>query len=147
MTRTALDRERTILNEAVKLTVPHARPYYGVVRLVVGGVAARFGLSLELLEDLQLGLDTLLANEAYAAGAEVTLEVAVRRDTIEVAIGPLDAANLERDFAGDADATAGVGLRRLLTTVGGDVGLERRDGGGWIRMRKLIPGRELTAPA
>ena len=67
------------MSDAVTLTVPHARSYYGVVRLVVGGLAARLDLSYDALDDVQVALDTLLATEAYAAGPDVTVEIGDRR--------------------------------------------------------------------
>ena len=51
------------MSEIVRLTIPRTRPYYGVARLVVGGVAARLdlGLGLRLLQ-------TSLAREVVVAG-------------------------------------------------------------------------------
>ena len=126
------------VTDAISLTVPHARSYAGVVRLVVGGLAARLDLPYESLEDLQVALESLLATDAYAAGADVTLEVGVIDGRLEVAVGPLNAAALEHDLAGDADARRGVGLGRVLTTVTGGYELERRDGAEWLRLRKDV---------
>lgn len=133
------------MNESVTLTVPHARPYHQVVHLVVGGLAARLNLSYEHLEDLQLALDELLGNEGYAAGDEVTVEVSVDERTVELVIGPLDPAKLETDLAEGRISEAGVGLRRILTTLAAGVEMERRAGSGWIHLRKEIQGGRAEA--
>jgi anti-sigma regulatory factor (Ser/Thr protein kinase) len=126
------------MTDAIRLTVPHARAYHGVVRLVLGGLAARHDLPYEELEDLQIALDTLLI-DAYAAGGEVTVEARLGEGVFEVSVGPLDARHLDSDLARDVDERDGIGLHRLLSTVAGGFEVERRDGGEWIRMRKELP--------
>jgi anti-sigma regulatory factor (Ser/Thr protein kinase) len=44
------------MTDAVSLTVPYARPYYAVVRLVVGGFASRLDVPYEHLEDVHIAL-------------------------------------------------------------------------------------------
>ncbi len=56
------------MSDMIRLTVPYARDYQGVVRLVLAGVGARSGPSVEALEDVELALDALLADAGYAAG-------------------------------------------------------------------------------
>lgn len=117
------------------------------MRLVLGGIATRLHLSYEHLEDLQLALEGLLSNEAYATGDDVTVELRVEGETVELLVGPLDARRLEPDLAGAADASAGVSLGRLLATVAEHVEVERREAGEWVRLRKRIPGTGVAAPA
>ena len=128
------------MTDAIALTVPHARSYYGVVRLVVGGLAARLDLPYDALEDLHVAFESLLETDAYAATPDVTIEVALVDRQLEVAIGPLDAAALERDLAAPSETQGGVGLGRILETVAGAYEVERRDGGGetWLRLRKAV---------
>ncbi len=52
------------MSEAIRLTIPRTRPYYGVARLVVGGLAARLDLSFEYLEDLHVALESIVGNDA-----------------------------------------------------------------------------------
>jgi anti-sigma regulatory factor (Ser/Thr protein kinase) len=125
------------MTDAIKLTIPHQKSYHGVVRLVVGGLAARLDLSYESLEDLQLALESLLGNDAYASGDEVTIELALGPGSITMLVGPLDGSRLRPDLdAGARDGEEGVSLGRLLATVVGDVGLEERDGAQWVRLEK-----------
>ena len=66
------------MTDTIRLTVPSGRSYQGVVRLVLGGLAAQSGLSVEALEDVQLALDTLLADE-FLRDAEI-LDVEIHVD-------------------------------------------------------------------
>ncbi|MDQ3865534.1 MAG: hypothetical protein M3304_01710 [Actinomycetota bacterium] len=124
------------MSDAVRLTVPHVRPYHGVVRLVVAGLAARLDFPYEQLEDVQLALETLLGSDGYVAGDDVTVEVSMRESGLEIVVGPLDPGRLERELAAELDESHGVDLRRLLSTVTGGFDVERRDGGEWVRIRK-----------
>ena len=129
------------MSDAVRLTVPHAPAYYGVVRLVVGGLAARLDLSYEHVEDVQVALESLLATDAYAAREEVTVEVSLAEGGLEILVGPLDARRLEPDLEPEGDEAGAVGLRRVLSTLTGGFDVERRDGNEWVRMRKDVVAR------
>jgi hypothetical protein len=120
----------------IRLKIPHEKPYLGIARLVVGGLAARLDLSYEHLDDLQLALGTVLENEDYSQDAEVTVELHVREDGVEMAIGPLHAAEVRTDLEKNGDALS---LRRLLSTVVERVELEQRPDGGWLHFEKRIP--------
>jgi anti-sigma regulatory factor (Ser/Thr protein kinase) len=127
------------MTDTITLTVPYDRPYQGVVRLVVGGLASRLELSLEDVEDVQLALETLLADDSYAAGETVTLTVAVGDGELDVSVGPLERAALERALESEPEPERGVGLGRVLRTAMGGYEVEARDGAGWVRMRKRVP--------
>jgi hypothetical protein len=127
------------MTDTITLTIPYDRPYQGVVRLVVGGLAARLELPFEELEDVQLALETLLADEGYAAGETVTVQVGVVDGALEVSVGPLEPAALDTALEAEPDASEGVGLARVLRTAMGGYEIERRDGSGWVRMRKELP--------
>ena len=129
------------MTEPVRLTVPRARSFHGVVHLVVGGLAARQDLPYDALEDLQLALDTLLETDGYTSGADVTVELAVVEGALELAVGPLDAGALERELSGPDDETRGIGLARLLSTVTGGYTREQREGAEWLRLRKELPAK------
>jgi hypothetical protein len=126
----------------VELRIPNQRPFHGVARLVVGGLAARHNLSYEMLEDLQLALVTILEGERYTSGSEVFVELDVAEDTITMVIGPLDGAAVRADLERrDAD---GLGLGRLLGTLVEDVELAEREDGDWLRLEKRVRGVKPT---
>jgi len=127
------------MTDTITLTVPYDRPYQGVVRLVVGGLAARLELPLEELEDVQLALEALLSDDSYASGDTVTVEVEVADDALGISVGPLETAALDAALAAEPDPERGVGLGRVIRTVMGGYEVEGRDGGGWLRMRKNVP--------
>jgi hypothetical protein len=126
------------MTDTITLTVPYDRSYQSVVRLVVGGLAARLELSLEDLEDVQLALERLLADDSYAAGDTVTVTVSVGDGELDLAVGPLEADLLGRVLQSEPDPDQGVGLGRVLRTAMGGYEVEARDGGGWVRMRERV---------
>ena len=122
--------------DAIRLRIPHARPYHGVARLVVGGLAARLDFSYEHLEDLQLALASILENEGYRVADDVTVEVTLADDGVLLAMGPLAGSRLRADL--ESDASEGIGLGRLLDTVAEHVEVEERDGKDWLRLEKRV---------
>jgi hypothetical protein len=119
----------------IRLRIPHERPYHGIARLVVGGLAARLELSYEHLDDLQLALATVLENDGYVVGSDVTVELHVRDDGVSIVIGPLSAAQVRADLAKNGD---GLSLGRLLSTIVESVDVEERVDGGWLRLDKQL---------
>ena len=126
------------MTQGVELRIPNERPFHGVARLVVGGLAARHNLSYEALEDLQLALVTVLEGDGYAAADEIKVELDIADDAITMAIGPLNGdavrANLEQSSDGD------LGLGRLLATLVEDAAVEAREDGDWLRLAKRVRG-------
>ena len=122
--------------DAIRLRIPHAKPYHGVARLVVGGLAARLDFSYEHLEDLQLALASILENEGYRVADDVTVELTLEDDGVLLAMGPLAGPRLQADL--DSDVSEGIGLGRLLDTVAEHVEVEQRDGRDWLRLEKRV---------
>ena len=87
------------MSDGSRSPFPQDESYHGVARLVVGGLAARLSFSFEYLEDLQLALDTLLANGAYQAGSDVTLGSIVEEDGVEMCVGPVTSELRDRSGA------------------------------------------------
>jgi hypothetical protein len=122
--------------DAISLSIPHSEPFHGVARLVVGGLAARLDLSYEDLEDLQLALVSVLERDGYAAGPEITVRLLVGEGTVGIAIGPLDAAEIDADL--ERQPEEGVPMRRLLETLVQHISVEEQDGGHWLRLEKRV---------
>jgi anti-sigma regulatory factor (Ser/Thr protein kinase) len=115
---------------AITLTLPHDERFLGVARIVVGGLAARLDLPYESLDDLQLAVESVLSEERYAAGDDVT---------IEVSIWPLRVDAIERDLE---PAGERLGLDVLLRAVVDSIGFENRDGAvRSLMLEKRIPPR------
>jgi hypothetical protein len=116
------------------ITIPREPTFSVVADLVVGGIAARHEFTLDVLDDLQLALDSLLRHGEDEEG-DVTVEVRVVDGEIAAVVGPVPdhtVAELERDAGGD------IGLRRLLETTVDEVSLSQRDGAVWVELRKAF---------
>jgi hypothetical protein len=114
------------------ISIPRERPFGAVAGLVVGGIAARHEVTLDVLDDLQLALDALLDAVGSDPG-HVTIVLRVVSGAIGLSVGPLPT-----DTAGtlEQDAGAGIDLKRLLETVVDDVVVASRDGGSWVELQK-----------
>ena len=123
------------MTDAITLTIPREQQFFGVARLVVGGLAARLDVSYDSFEDLQLALDSVL-NQAYATGEHVTVELTLHDRTVDMAVGPLDGREVQADLDRENE---GVGLRRLLSAVVERIEVEERDGSDWVRLEKRLP--------
>lgn len=126
--------------DEIVVTIPREPTFSVVADLVLGGIAARHAFTLDVLDDLQLALDSLLEYGEDEDG-DVTVELRVGDGAVAVAVGPIQdgtVAELERD-AGD-----GLGLRRLLETTVDDVELAQREGAMWVQLRKgyVLAGAE-----
>jgi len=126
------------VTQAIELRIPNERPFHGVARLVVGGLAARHNLSYEALEDVQLALATVLEGDRYVAADEIRVEVEVEDDAIAISIGPVHGDAVRRDLEESSDGDLGLG--RLLGTLVEDAGVEAREDGDWLRLSKRVRG-------
>jgi hypothetical protein len=126
------------VTQAIELRIPNERPFHGVARLVVGGLAARHNLSYEDLEDLQLALVTVLEGDGYSTAAEIRVELEVTDEAIAMAIGPLNGEAVRADLEESSDGDLGLG--RLLGTLVEDAGVEAREDGDWLRLSKHVRG-------
>lgn len=126
------------MTPAVELRIPNERPFHGVARLVVGGLASRHNLSYEALEDLQLALVTVLESDGYAATGEIRVELEVTDEAIGMAIGPVNGDAVRADLQQSSDGDLGLG--RLLGTLVEHAGVEAREDGDWLRLSKRAHG-------
>jgi hypothetical protein len=126
------------VTQAIELRIPNERPFHGVARLVVGGLAARHNFSYEALEDLQLALVTVLEGDGYSTAAEIRVELEVTDEAIAMAIGPLNGEAVRADLEESSDGDLGLG--RLLGTLVEDAGVEAREDGDWLRLSKRVRG-------
>jgi len=126
------------VTQAIELRIPNERPFHGVARLVVGGLAARHNLSYEALEDLQLALATILEGDEYSTGDEICVELEVTEEAIAMAIGPVNGDAVRADLQNSAEGDLGLG--RLLGTLVEDAGVEAREDGDWLCFSKRVRG-------
>lgn len=127
--------------DSVVLTLPRGEPFVAVARLVVGGLAARLELPFDGMDDMQLAVESVLA-DACTDGyeGEVTVALAVEADRVVARIGPLDEGIAARAAERDG-ATDGVPLGLLLTSLVDVVEREAGAEGPWLALHKHTPGR------
>ena len=126
--------------EEFTIQIPHERPFAVVADLVVGGIAARHDVTLDVLEDLQLALDSLLEHDE-ADGREVSIALRVEGGTIRAEVGPIAASTAS---ALAAESGPGLGIRRLLETTMDSVTVSDREGGKCVELTKSYPLTEAT---
>jgi hypothetical protein len=121
--------------EQVQIEAPLDSAFGPVVRLIVGGIAERADLGFEEMDDLQLGIERLLA-EAGADG-RVRLSFQLGPAGIRTRIGPLRERGLADALQRD-DAPGTLTLKRVLDTVVDSYGVEESaDGQITVRLEKL----------
>jgi len=119
--------------ERVAITLPGERRSIGIVRMFVGGVAARLGLGYETMDDLQLALESVLLKAE--PNPEITLEATIDGDTVFLTIGPLVRDPLRPDTAGPNELDLG----HLLAALVARAESTTRDDGSWLRLDVRVP--------
>jgi hypothetical protein len=100
-----------VSDHAVSVTLPGER-YIGVARLVTAGVAARFDLPFEVVDDLQLAVELVLAG-AFTRTDDVTVGFDSDERVLSIAISPVQASALAETRAG-YEGEARIALQTLL---------------------------------
>ena len=113
----------------VTLTIPRDPRYVEIVGLVVGGIAARFDLGVDRVDDLRLAFQTV----AFDGPSDDQLEVEIRCDGgLELQAGPL--ASSVRHRLGTE--TGPLALRNVLGALVDEADVIVRDGRDWLTLRQ-----------
>lgn len=78
--------------DTITVEFPAREGYRSVGRLVLGGLASRFELPVDRVDDLLLAVESLLLRGI--AGESVVLEIEARPDELRVRVGPIDGPGL-----------------------------------------------------
>ncbi len=111
--------------DRVVLTVPAGRPFRGVLRLVVGGIGSRCGLSFDHVDELQLAIDSLLDHREPAQDT-VQLDASVGGEELVAVVGPFVSGD-----GGDG--------RRVTSTLVDRARTIDRAGFDWIELTVTMP--------
>jgi hypothetical protein len=119
-----------VTTDEIRLALPAQEDFRHVAHLVVGGLAARRDLTYDVLEDLQVALDALLA--CREDEDEIVVTMRVEDGEVRATVGPFTGDALSQLDRGPGDLP----LRRVLDTVLDDVSVDERAGGSWVDVRK-----------
>jgi len=120
--------------QTVTLTIPGERPYIGIARMFVGGLAARLDLGYETMDDLQLAVESVLLGAEL--GPEITVAAHIDGDSVSLSMGPFP-----RDpLATGTDETGELDLEHLLAAlVARAETTQEEDGACRLRLDVRIP--------
>jgi hypothetical protein len=122
------------MTDQITLTMPRERPFFGVARLVLAGLASRLDITVETLEDLELALDGLLERRDDAE--EITVSLDIADGELHAAVGPFRASDLRAELEGELGES--LSLQRLLDAVVDGYQVTDRDDGAWVELRKRV---------
>jgi len=132
---------RDKLSDTVVLRVPSSRASIPLLRLVIGGVAARMNVGVDQLDDLQLAVETLVVEERSYVG-DLVLEVTVKDRGLFLCLDGLrnqDVRDLLLDDARTRQTSAQpvINVRTLLDSlVDAFAVIDQHDGGFAVQMEK-----------
>ena len=117
--------------EEIRLVIPAEEDFRPIAHLVTGGLAMRLDVTYDDLDDLQVGIETLLALRDDSDDLVVSLSA--DDGVLSASLGPFAP---EKVHATDSDG--GLDLRRVLETVCDTHEIEERDDGAWVELTKRI---------
>lgn len=118
--------------DEIRLVIPAEEDFRRIAHLVTGGLASRLDATFDDLEDLQLGIEALLALRDDVGELVVSLSAA--GGTLRASLGPFEPEVLREDGSGGG----GLDLRRVLATVCDTHEVQERDGVVWVELTKRI---------
>ncbi len=83
--------------DRVCLTLPDTSAYLPLLRLVLGGIAARGGMTFDAMDDLQLAVEHVLIGREKKEDS-ITMEVEMRDGRVDLRLGVLSDAALRIDI-------------------------------------------------
>jgi hypothetical protein len=122
------------MTDQITLTMPRERPFFGVARLVLAGLATRLDITVESLEELELALDGLL--DRRDGGEEITVALDIADSELVAAVGPFRGSGLRAELEGELGDS--LSLRRLLEVVVDGYEVAERGDGAWIELHKRV---------
>jgi hypothetical protein len=121
-----------VTTEEIRLVIPAEEDFRPIAYLVTGGLAMRLDVTYDDLDDLQVGIEALLALRDDADDLVVSLSA--DDGVLHASLGPFPP---EKVHAADSDG-GGLDLRRVLETVCDTHEVEERDGAAWVELTKRI---------
>ena len=117
--------------EEIRLVIPAEEDFRPIAHLVTGGLAMRLDVTYDVLEDLQVGIDALLALRDDSD--ELVVSLSADDGILRASLGPFAPEQVHEN-----DSQGGLDLHRVLETVCDTHEVEERDGGAWVELSKRI---------
>jgi hypothetical protein len=117
--------------EEIRLVIPAEEDFRPIAHLVTGGLAMRLDVTYDDLDDLQVGIEALLALRDDQGDLVVSLSA--DDGVLHASLGPFSP-----DKVHASESNGGLDLHRVLETVCDTHEVEERDGGAWVELTKRI---------
>jgi hypothetical protein len=117
--------------DEIRLVIPAEEEFRPIAHLVTGGLALRLDVTYDDLEDLQVGIEALLALRDDAD--ELVVSLSADDGVLHAAVGPFPPELLQA-----AEVGGGLDLRRVLDTVCDAHKVDERDDGAWVELTKKV---------
>jgi hypothetical protein len=122
-----------VTTDEIRLVIPAEEDFRPIAHLVTGGLAMRLDARYDDLDDLQVGIEALLALRDDADDLVVSLSA--EDGVLHASLGPFAPATLR-----EVDSDDGLGLSRVLETVCDTHEIEERKDGAWVELTKRVAG-------
>jgi hypothetical protein len=120
-----------VTTDEIRLVMPAEEDFRPIAHLVAGGLAMRLDVTYDDLDDVQVGIEALLALRDDADDLVVSLSAV--DGVLHAELGPFALDKVHEGASnGDLD------LERVLETVCDTHEVEERDGGAWVELTKRI---------
>jgi hypothetical protein len=126
-----------VTTDEIRLVIPAEEDFRPIAHLVTGGLAMRLDVTYADLEDLQVGIEALLALRDDAG--ELVLSLSADDGVLHASLGPFAPETVHEE-----DADGGLDLRRVLETVCDTHEIEERAGGAWVELTKRVASAGAT---
>ncbi len=115
--------------DEIRLVIPAEEDFRPIAHLVTGGLAMRLDVTYDDLDDLQVGIEAVLALRDDADDLVVSLSA--DDGVLHASLGPFPPAKVHE---GESEGT--LGLHRVLDTVCDTHEIEERQGAAWVELTK-----------
>lgn len=117
--------------DEIRLVIPAEEDFRPIAHLVTGGLAMRLDVTYDDLDDLQVGIEAVLAQRDDAG--ELVVWLSADEGVLHASLGPFAPDKVHAE-----DSDRGLDLRRVLETVCDTHEVEEREDGAWVELSKRI---------
>jgi hypothetical protein len=120
-----------VTTEEIRLVIPAEEDFRPIAHLVAGGLASRLDVTYDDLDDLQVGIEALLALRDDVG--EFVVSLSAEDGMLRASLGPFPPEALSED-----GAEGGLDIHLVLATVCDTHEIRQRDGAAWVELTKRI---------